>query len=95
MPMKIAIGIVATTVKVPHGLCASALTTTRASTASRITMIMSTPISAMVPAAGPISARIMSPSERPSRRVEAHSTMKSCTAPAKTTPASSHSVPGR
>ena len=49
-------------------------------------MIISTPIIAMVPAIWPISARIISPSERPSRRVEAHRTMKSCTAPANTTP---------
>ena len=68
--MNMAIGMVAKTVKVPHGLSASALTTTSASTASRMTMIMSTPMRAMVPAAGPFRTRIMSPSERPSRRVE-------------------------
>ena len=83
------------TVKVAHGLCFSAFTTTRASTASRMTMIRSTPIIATVPASSPNSARIISPIERPSRRVEAQSTMKSCTAPAKTTPTISQSVPGR
>ena len=50
---------------------------------------------AMAPATGPISERIMSPSERPSRRVDRNSTVMSCTAPANTTPARIHSVPGR
>ena len=39
-PITTAIGIVIATVNVPHGLCASACTTTSASTASRITMII-------------------------------------------------------
>ena len=42
-PMKMAMGMVAATVKVPHGLSASALTTTSASTARMMTMIISTP----------------------------------------------------
>ena len=87
--------MVAKTVKVPHGLPASALTTTSASTASRMIMISSTPTSAMPPGTGPISVRTISPSERPSRRVEKNSTVMSCTAPAKTTPARIHNVPGR
>ena len=68
--MNIAIGSVQTTVKRggSHGLPTRALTTTSARTASRITLISSTPTRAMPPATGPISARIMSPSERPSRR---------------------------
>ena len=93
--MKMAIGIVAATVKVPQGLCASALTTIRASTARMMIMIMKVPNSAMTPATGPISDLIRSPSERPSRRVDTNSTMKSCTAPANTTPARIHSMPGR
>ncbi|MNO04401.1 hypothetical protein D3C81_2254150 [compost metagenome] len=79
----------------PQGLWASALTTIIASTASMITMIMKVATRAMTPATGPISDLISSPRERPSRRVETNSTMKSCTAPASTTPASSQSMPGR
>jgi hypothetical protein len=90
-----AMGMVANTVKLPQGLCASALTTTRASTASRMTMIISTPNMAITPATCPISLRIMSPSDRPSRRMEMNRTMKSCTAPANTTPTRIQSVPGR
>ncbi len=47
--------MVANTVNVPHGLPASALTTTSASTASRMIMIASTPNCAMNPATAPIS----------------------------------------
>ncbi len=50
---------------------------------------------AIVPATGPISARTMSPSERPSRRVERNRTVMSWTAPANTAPASIQSVPGK
>ena len=90
-----AIGIVDITVKVPQGLSASALTTISASTASRITMIRKVPNRAMMPGTVPSSARISSPSERPSRRIDTNRTMKSCTAPASTTPARIHSMPGR
>ena len=38
-------------------------------------MIASTPISAIAPAVGPISERTISPSERPSRRMEKNSTV--------------------
>jgi hypothetical protein len=58
-------------------------------------MIRRIPIIANVPAALPISARIMSPIERPSRREDRNSTSMSCTAPANTTPNRIHSVPGR
>ena len=58
-------------------------------------MIMKVPNSAMTPGTGPSSVRISSPSERPSRRMETNRTMKSCTAPASTTPARIHSMPGR
>src|SRR6266487_2297358 len=70
MPINNAIGIVQNTAKVPHGLPVSALTTTRARTASTMTQIRRMPTPAIVPATGPISARTMSPSERPSRRVD-------------------------
>jgi len=94
-PIPSASGTVAATVKLPHGLSASARTTTSASTASRITMMRKVPPSTMAPAAGPSSIRTSSPSERPSRRIEMKRMMKSWTAPASTTPASSHNVPGR
>ncbi len=45
-PINIAIGIVANTVAVAHGLCFIALTTIKPSTAIRMTMIISVPISA-------------------------------------------------
>ncbi|MNE49446.1 hypothetical protein D3C80_1439650 [compost metagenome] len=93
--MKTAMGMVAATVKVPHGLSARALTTTRARTARMMTMIISTPTWAMMPGMGPISVRTMSPSERPSRRVDMNRTIMSCTAPARTAPTRIHSTPGR
>src|SRR6202022_2926212 len=49
MPMKMAMGMVIAIEKTPHGLSASALTTTSASTASRITMMPSTPTRAAAP----------------------------------------------
>ena len=94
-PIRIAIGMVAMTVNMPQGLSASALTTTIASTARMMIMIRKAPNSAMVPGTWPISSRTRSPSERPLRRLEMNSTMKSCTAPASTTPTTSQSRPGR
>ena len=93
--MNSAIGMVLATAKVPHGLPFSAFTTTRASTASRITQMRMMPIPTTPPAAGPISVRIISPSDLASRRVEKNSTTMSWTAPANTTPARIHKVPGR
>ena len=58
-------------------------------------MIASTPTSASEPGMGPSSILIISPSDLPSRRTDTKRTMKSCTAPAVTTPARIHSVPGR
>src|SRR5215475_6128309 len=81
--------------EVPHGLPTSALTTTRARTARTMTQIRRMPTPAIVPAIGPISARTISPSERPSRRVDRTRTVMSWTAPANTAPARIHSVPGK
>ena len=72
--MKMAIGIVIEIENTPHGLSASALTTTSASTASRMVMITSTPTMAATPPTGPSSSRAIWPSERPRRRVEIDST---------------------
>ncbi len=88
-------GIVIATVKVPQELEASALTTTSASTARMIIMIISTPSMATTPAAGPSSMRTMSPRDLPSRRMDRNRMVKSCTAPASTTPKRIHIVPGR
>ena len=93
--MKSAIGMVAAIVKVPHGLSASALTTTSDSTARMMIMIARTPTSASAPGTGPSSIFTISPSDLPSRRTETKSTIMSCTAPASTTPPRIHSVPGR
>ncbi|MNT90612.1 hypothetical protein D3C72_2315450 [compost metagenome] len=95
MPISIAMGMVDITVNIPQGLSARALTTISESTARMMIMIMKAPNSAMVPGTWPISSRTSSPSERPLRRLEMNSTMKSCTAPASTTPEISQRVPGR
>ncbi len=94
-PMSRAIGIVHAMVKRPHGLSRSALTTTSASTASRMIMIAKIAIIAARPATGLTSSFAICPSDLPSRRTEAHRIKKSCTAPPSTTPAMSHRVPGR
>ena len=93
--MIMAVGMVMATVNVPHGLSPSAFTTTSPSAARMMIMIPSVPTSATPPATGPISIFTISPRERPSRRIEQNRMMKSCTAPANTTPTRIHSVPGR
>ena len=89
-----AIGIVIAIVKSPHGEFASAFTTTIAKIATMISMMKKIPIIAMPPVSLPISSLIISPRLLP-RRVDSTSTMKSCTAPASTTPTKSQIVPGR
>ena len=59
--MNRAIGMVIAMEKVPHGDLASALTTTSASTASRMIMMANTAISAAAPPTGPISSRAICP----------------------------------
>ena len=93
--MKIAIGIVIASENVAHGDCASALTTTSASTASRMIMIEKTAIRAAMPPTGPISSRAIWPRLLPSRRIEKNRITMSCTAPAKMTPTTIQIVPGR
>src|SRR5882762_7149361 len=56
-PMKMAMGMVIAIEKTPHGLSARALTTTSARTASRITMMTSTPTMAAAPPTAPSSSR--------------------------------------
>ncbi len=68
MPMIIATGIVIAIVKTPHGLFASAWTTTSASTAIRMIMIASTLMSASAPTPRPISSFTICPSVLPRRR---------------------------
>ncbi len=79
--MKIATGMVAAIVKVPHALPLSAFTTTSPTTASRITMMMRTVTSAMKPPTLPISSRAILPSDLPSRRMEQKRMTKSLYGP--------------
>ena len=94
-PIKMAMGIVAPTVEVAHGLCRMALTTTKPSTAIKIIIMANTPIMATAPPKGPSSSRAIWPSERPSRLIEQNRITKSCTQPPRTAPINIHKVPGR
>ena len=93
--MSIAMGMVAATVKTPHGLSASRFTTTSASTASRMVMIARMENMPMAPATGFTSSLTICASDLPSRRIELKRITKSCTAPPRTTPMRIQSVPGR
>ena len=73
--MNRAIGIVIAIENTPHGDSASALTTTRPSTAMRMTMIVMTASIAAQPPTGPSVSRAIWPMLRPPRRVEMASTM--------------------
>ena len=94
-PMTNAIGMVIAMVKTPHGLFASACTTTNASTAIKMIMIASTLTSANAPTLGPISSFTICPSVFPRRRTEANSTIISCTPPPSVAPINIQSVPGK
>src|SRR5262249_29439350 len=94
-PISTAIGMVQAIVNTPHGLSLSAFTTTRASTASRITMMASTATMVSTPVSVPVSSLAIWPSDFPSRRIDANRMMKSCTAPPSTTPITIQIVPGR
>ena len=72
--MNRAIGMVMAIENTPHGLSASALTTTSASTAMRMIMMTKTPMSAATPPTAPSSSRAIWPRLRPRRRDESHST---------------------
>ena len=71
--MKTASGIVMPMVNVPHALSASALTTTMPRPASAMMTMKMTAMAPVTPATGPISARAISASDLPPRRVEPHS----------------------
>ena len=71
------IGMVAAMVNVPHGLHLSALTTTSATTASKMIMINRTVSRAVMPPTLPISSRAISPIDFPSRRMEQNKITKS------------------
>jgi len=94
-PISSAIGMVDDSVKRPHGLSRSALTTTSASTASKMIMIAKIATIAARPATGFTSSLAIWPSDLPSRRIDAQRMRKSWTAPPSTTPAMSQIVPGR
>ena len=87
--------MVSAIVKSPHGLSASARTTTSASTASKITMIATMLTSATSPAKGPTSSRTICPRDLPRRRVEQNMITESCTPPPSVAPISIQSRPGR
>ncbi len=93
--MNTAIGIVARIVKAPQGLPRSAFTKISATTASRMIMMSSTVIRAVKPPSVPISSFAISPSDLPSRRMDANRMTKSWTHPASTAPKTIQSVPGR
>jgi hypothetical protein len=94
-PMNNAMGTVMASENEPHGDSASASTTTSASTASRMTMIDKTAMSAAAPPTGPISSLAIWPRDLPSLRMEKKSMVMSCTAPASMTPTMIQMVPGR
>ncbi len=93
--MMTAMGIVAAMVNTPHGLSASALTTTSPSTARRMVMMARMLTSATSPANGPTSSRTIWPRDLPRRRTEQNMITLSCTAPPSVAPISIHSIPGR
>ena len=90
-----AIGMVAATVEVAHGLCFMAFTTTKPNTAIKMIMIMKVPIKAAAPPIGPISSLAIWPRLRALRRVEKNKVTMSCTAPPNTAPINIHKVPGK
>ncbi len=90
-----AMGIVAATVAVAHGLCFMALTTVSPSAEISTIRIMKVPIKAALPAMGPSSSRAIWPRLRPSRRSEKNRVTMSCTQPPSTAPSTIQSVPGR
>ena len=94
-PISRAIGMVVAIVNSPHGLSRSALTTTSASTASRMIMIARIATIAASPATGLTSSFAIWPSDLPSRLIDEIRIVKSCTAPPSTTPTMSQMVPGR
>ena len=88
-------GMVQAIVNRPHGDALRAFTTINASTASRMIMMKRTASIAVAPAARFTSSFAICPSDFPFRRREQNRIVKSCTAPASTTPITSHRVPGR
>src|SRR5205085_10558029 len=83
------------TVNVPQADSASALTTTRPRPASAITTMNRTANPATTPDNGLISVRAISASDLPLRLTLATKIIKSCTAPPKVTPITSHHKPDK
>src|SRR6266702_3498940 len=93
--MNSAKGIVNPTVKVPQGDSARAFTTTSPRPARAMTTMKRIAMAATTPDRGLISVRAISASDFPLRRMLAPRIMKSCTAPPRQTPITSHNSPGR
>jgi hypothetical protein len=94
-PITTATGIEIRIVESPHGLSASAFTTTSASTARRMTMIARMAMSETTPAKCPTSSRIICPRDLARRRTEQKRIRQSWTAPPRVAPTRIHSRPGR
>lgn len=93
--MNNAMGMVSAMENTPHGEAARAFTTISARTARMMIMMANTAISAAIPPTSPISSRTICPRLFPPRRMEKKSTVRSCTAPANSTPTTIQIVPGR
>ncbi len=93
-PMNIPMGMVMAMVKVPQALSARALTTMMPRPARAMVRMNRIETVPAAPAIGPISVLTRSAMDMAPRRVEAHSTIESWTAPARQTPATSQISPG-
>ena len=82
-------------VKVPQGLCVSALTTASPKPARATMMMNRMAIDAATPPTGPIASLAIWASERPLRLTDAANMTTSCTEPARAAPIRIQRNPGR
>jgi len=93
-PIAIASGMLAASVNAPQPSPFIELTTANPIAATATTRTIKMAAEARAPASGESSSRAISASDRPPWRTLAASITKSCTAPAMTTPQTSHRKPG-